>query len=146
MVTPDSKSLISRNELRAIAEVRMKEAEHLLERGLFAGAMFLGGCALECFLKLAICCTLKLDELPPVFKTHKLEDLILYTGLQKEMRGSAPLRDAFDLVVDAWKPDGRSTFLYSDPLGFDRKQASQFLSHLRDPEHGVITWLKNRLS
>jgi len=124
----------------------MTEAEHLLDRGLFAGAMFMGGCALECFLKLAICCTLKLDELPPVFKTHKLEDLILYTGFQKELRGSETLRESFDLIVDAWKPDGRSRLLYADPAGFDHDQAHQFLSQLRDPEHGVISWLKNRLS
>jgi len=49
--------------------------------------MFLGGCALECLLKAAICATLKLDGLPAAFKTHDLEALLLYSGFRGELEG-----------------------------------------------------------
>lgn len=147
MMTFHSKNLvIPRKQLREVAEARLKEAEHLFERGCYAGSMFLGGSALECFFKLAICCTLKLDGLPAVFKTHDLAALILYTGYASDLRGRAPLREAFDRAVDEWGDDGRSTLLYADASGFDRDRADQFLSNLRHGEHGVVTWLKSRLS
>jgi hypothetical protein len=148
MMTPShSKTfVIPRTELRQVAEARLREADHLLDQGCFAGAMFLGGCALECFLKLAICTTLRLDGLPWVFKIHDLDVLILYTGFEAELREDASLRGAFDRVVDEWGSDGRATLLYGDPGEFDRQRAAQFLASLRDPQHGVITWLRSRLS
>lgn len=138
--------IIPREQLRQLAEARLQESELLFERGCYAGSMFLGGSALECVLKLAICRTLKLGGLPSVFKTHDLDALILYSGYQKDLREHAPLRDAFDRLLDEWGNDGRSTLLYADPSDFDRERANQFLLNLRHPEHGVITWLLNRLS
>jgi len=147
MTSPHSKKLvIPRDDLAQIAETRMLEADKLFELNLFAGSMFLGGSALECYLKLAICHTLKLDGLPGVFKTHNLEALILYTGFQRDLRSDSRIRDAFDYIVNQWGDDGRKELFYAAPTEFDRIRAEMFLSHLCDPQHGVIPWLKNRLS
>ena len=138
--------IITRAKLREIAEARLTEAERLYEQEHYACAMFLGGCALECYLKLATCCTLRLDGLPSAFKTHMLEALILYSGFQQDLQGKSTLKAAFDQIVEEWGVDGRQNLLYGSPSQFDRERAARFLTNLRDPRNGVLSWLKNLLS
>ena len=136
-------TVIDREDLRELAEVRLGEAEALLVRGYFAGAMFLGGCALECYLKLAICQTLKLGGLPAIFKLHDLEALFLYSGFDSLLRSenSRAIKQSFDTILDGWKVDGRESLLYGDPTKRKEKDARRFLSAFRDPKIGVIPWL-----
>jgi len=106
---------ITKERLWEIAEARLREAQALLHRGECSGAMFLGGCALECFLKVAICETLRLDGLPGVFKLHHLEALILYSGFRSELEAASSIEESFRAVVQEWKPDGRQSLLYGLP-------------------------------
>jgi len=138
--------VIDVDALGKIAEARMKEGRQLLEAGHFAGAMFLGGCSLECYLKVGICVTLKLEGLPEAFKTHDLEALLLYSGFRAEMEANPLVEHAFIRIVESWKPDGRSAFLYADPAGTDKEMAEHFFKNLFDPEIGVVSWLISRIS
>ncbi len=149
MAVYHSKNLvIMRDDLRQIADARLIEYQELLEAQQFAGAMFLGGCALECDLKLAVCLTLKLDGLPTAFKTHDLEALLLYSGYDSLLRNqeNGVLKQSFDIILDAWKPDGRETLLYGDPAKRTEKAAKSFMDALRDPKIGVIPWLQEMMS
>ena len=147
-VSRPKNTIIDREKLRALAEVRLREAEALLEQGLHAGAMFLGGCALECYLKLAICHTLRLGGLPSIFKLHDLEALLLYTGFDATLRGESnkSIKQSFETILDGWKSDGRETLLYGDPGRLKEKNAKCFLASLRDPKIGVIPWLLEMMS
>ena len=80
----EEKSL-SRNDLKKLAKLRLKEAEHLYRKGLFDGCLYLCGYAIEFALKARICRALKLREYPveQYFKTHDRNRLRL-GGLQSE--------------------------------------------------------------
>ncbi|MGD2111113.1 MAG: HEPN domain-containing protein [Phycisphaerae bacterium] len=138
-------TVIPRDELSEIAASRYAEAERLFAEGHFAGAMFLAGSSLECYLKLAICVTLRLDGLPKIFKIHDFEELFLYSGFDNELKADRVRKQAYDEVRQEWGKDGRATLLYASPEEFDRQRAEQFLRNLHDPECGVIPWLKTRL-
>jgi len=140
------KTIISREELSEIAASRYAEAENLFAEGHFAGAMFLGGSSLECYLKLAICVTLRLDGLPGIFKIHDLEGLILCSGFDAELQADHAVKQAFNEVCQEWGKDGRVALLYGSPAEFDQDRAEQFLQNLHDPKCGIIPWLKTRLS
>ncbi len=142
-----SKNLvIGRNDLLGIADARLREAEQLSGNGQYAGAMFIGGCALECYLKAAICMTLKLEGLPTVFKTHNLEALVLYSGFQHDLHEAVSVKKSFDEIVKVWGVDGRKSLLYRSPSELDDEKAKEFLDSLWDTADGVIPWLRKLLS
>jgi len=147
-VSRSKNTVIDREDLRELAGVRLRESEELLVQGYFAGAMFLGGCALECYLKLAVCGTLNLSGLPAIFKLHDLEALLLYSGFDLLLRGenSKAIKQSFDTILDGWKVDGRESLLYSNPTRRNEKEAKRFLAALRDPKIGVIPWLLRMMS
>jgi hypothetical protein len=138
--------VISRDALLGIAEARALEAQDLIVRKRFSGAIFLGGCALECFLKAAVCTTLKLDGLPEVFKTHDLEALLLYSGLRSDLEARPAVQESFARIVEAWGYDGRDKLLYAEPGAFSKERAKRFMDHLTGKETGVIPWLQSRTS
>ena len=110
------------------AEIHVSEIfRRLVARG------FLGGCALECCLKVAICVTLKLDGLPAAFKTHDLEALLLYSGFRADLEAQRDIQKSLSAVVEQWRPDGREKLLYGQPSKFDEKT-------------GVLPWLQSRTS
>ena len=135
-----------RDDLAEIADARLREAELLHERGEYAGAMFLGGCALECCLKVAICVTLKLDGLPAAFKTHDLEALLLYSGFRADLEAQRDIQKSLSAVVEQWRPDGREKLLYGQPSKFDEKTSRHFFQCLNDKKTGVLPWLQSRTS
>jgi HEPN domain-containing protein len=83
-----------RADIERIAEKRYQEACCLLENKIWDGAYYLAGYSIELLLKSKICKTLGVDnfyelgivrnEIARVFKTHRLTDLILLSGLQEE--------------------------------------------------------------
>lgn len=147
MAVHHSKNLIiGRNDLLGIADARLREAEQLLDKRQYAGAMFIGGCALECYLKVAICMTLKLDGLPTAFKTHNLEALVLYSGFQRDLHEAVSIKKSFDEIVNEWGVDGRESLLYRPPSELDDEKAKRFLDNLLDTAVGVIPWLRKLIS
>lgn len=99
--------IIGRDTLSALAEERLREAETLLVAGHYGGAIYLSGYALECYLKLAICITLRWDQLRGTFKTHDLETLLLHSGFDRELRTSPEVWPSFTKILDTWIVEAR---------------------------------------
>ena len=143
--------IISRDDLRAIAETRLREAETLSHGGHYAGAVYLAGYAVECLLKMAICVTLKWEGLRGTFKTHDLEGLLLHSGFDGELRSSEGVIDSFAKIVQIWaveeksEKDGTRNVRYSRPESIDQQTARRFLDCVNDPKTGVAPWLLSRI-
>ena len=144
------KFIIKRSELEELAKARLAEAESLFERNQYAGSMFLGGCSLECFLKVGICMALRLEGLPSTpgsaFKIHDFEALLLYSGFRAELEEAHDTQRSFVHILDEWKPDGRASLLYGAPSNFDEARSRRFFTCLTDQEIGVIPRLRSRIS
>ena len=78
-------------QLKELAKTRLKEVELLHHHGFYDGAYYLSGYIIEFSLKAKICKLLNLDQYPesgPIsktFKTHKLDDLVILAGIEKEL-------------------------------------------------------------
>lgn len=135
-----------------IAEARLLEAETLFQAKHYAGAVYLGGYAVECFLKVAICVRLEWDALRGTFKTHDLEGLLLYSGLDRTLRTSRDIVDSFGKIVQIWaieasgNNDGRRSVRYQRPTDIDEQTARRFLEYVANPSIGVVPWLRGRIS
>lgn len=140
--------MATRDELRALAALRLEEAEALFEARLYDGCVYLCGYVVELALKAVICNVLGVQDYPDkrsgrigeAFKTHDFDDLRLLAGLQNESALSVgPVFVNWSTATE-WKPDVRYR-----PVGhFDRAKAESVLEAVRGQPHGVLTWLRQR--
>ncbi len=145
--TLQTKPIIPRETLERIGEARLREAKALLEVGEYAGAVYLAGYAVECYLKAAICVRLDWGSLLATFKTHNLESLLLYTGLEKRLKDDLLVWLNFKQVVGLWSDgDGNPSIRYQDPRVIDEPTARDFLDCLVGVPEGVIPWLSKAIS
>ncbi len=138
--------IIERDVLREVGDARLREAQALLQAKCSAGAVYLGGYAAECYLKLAICVTLDWDALRGMFKTHDLEGLLLYSGLFARLRANPTVQESFAKIVEMWVVEGENSTRYRKPSEFDEANAILFLHYVNDPEKGVVPWLRRMIS
>jgi HEPN domain-containing protein len=139
--------IISLNDLAQVGDERLRESKVLLEAGCYAGAIYVGGYAVECYLKAAICHRLQWEKLLGTFKTHDLEALLLYTGLASELEGEILVDENFRQVVGMWNDkNGEVAIRYRDPKDMDMKTASTFLDCLLGVPGGLIPWLRKAIS
>lgn len=141
-----TKSIISREALREIGEVRLEESKALLDAGFYAGSICLGGYSVECYLKVAVCVTLGWNELFAAFKVHDLEGLLLYSGFNARLRADADVADSFAKIRTLWKIEGDDDVRYRRPVEFDEPIAKRFLQYVSDPTMGVVSWLRKMTS
>ena len=80
-------------QLKALANEKLADAKALYAAERWDGAFYICGYAIEMALKYKICKTLDWDEYPvsgrgaekhKSFKTHKFEDLLHYSGAEKQ--------------------------------------------------------------
>lgn len=134
----------SRSELKQLARIKLREAEHLYNGGHYDGCAYLCGYIVELALKARICRVLGVTEYPEhaFFKTHNLDTLKLLAGLKERFEGgkvSPQLLQNWS-IVSQWSPDLR----YSPPGTHSRAWVLQLLNAIRDPQEGVLTWLAKR--
>ncbi|MDR3623659.1 MAG: HEPN domain-containing protein [Chlamydiales bacterium] len=98
-------------QLNTLAKERLDDAKALYAAGRYEGAFYICGYALEMKLKCVICKTLGWDEYPgdgkeknKSFKTHKFDDLLHLSGVEKRVR--ATLIAEWSIVVK-WDPEIR---------------------------------------
>lgn len=137
-----TKSIISQEALREIGEARLEESKALLDAGFYAGSVYLGGCSVECYLKVAVCVTLGWDKLFATFKVHDLEGLLLYSGFNARLRADADVADSFAKIRMLWRIEGNDDVRYRRPAEFDEPIAKRFLQYVSDPTMGVVSWLR----
>jgi HEPN domain-containing protein len=121
----------------------MKEARALLKLGLYDGAYYLAGYAVECALKACIAKRTQRYQFPDkkiVDKsyTHDLTQLLQTTGLQSEHSREMETDDRFALnwaVVKQWSEARR----YELGIGW---KAQVLYDAIADRKHGVLRWLR----
>ena len=138
--------VIDREVLREVADERLEEAKLLLKSRHYAGSVYLGGYAVECYLKVALCKTLGWDALRGMIKTHDLEGLMLYSGLHASYQGNSRIRESFAKVLELWSAEGFGNVRYRRPTEVDQETAEMFLKCVDDPEVGIVSWLKRTIS
>lgn len=132
----------SRTEFQQLADVRVAEAQALLKAGLWDGAYYVAGYAIEFGLKACIAKLIKAEEYPPrktdeyynhdvgkLVKTAKLD------ALQATMAKGDPEFSDNWTVVTRWSEGSR----------YERKseaEARELFNAITDGSHGVLPWIK----
>lgn len=123
--------------------MRFKEARALMELGLFDGAYYLAGYAIECALKACIAKGTRRHEFPDKKKvdtsySHNLRELVRVAGLEDARLDYAHSDPAFGTNWDVVQ-------LWSEQSRYERHRAVSALELLKaigDPRHGVIAWIR----
>lgn len=105
--------MISRGDLRRLAQARLRDAEVLFASGRHDGAAYLCGYAIELVLKARICRQLKWAGFPETrrefegfqsFRTHNLDVLLRLTGLEAKVKSAHVAEWS---IVATWEPEVR---------------------------------------
>ena len=133
----------TRNELKKLAQLRLKEAETLFATRLYDGAVYLCGYAVEFALKARICKLLGVNEYPAsgklksVYAVHDFDQLLLLSGLQSKLDPTK--LELFNnwSTSTPWTPERR----YSPKGTHSRADALQILDAVRVNPNGVLRWI-----
>jgi hypothetical protein len=135
--------MATRQQLKDLAAVRLREAEVLFGAALYDGSAYLCGYVVELALKARICRVLDITDYPdsgklkPVYGVHDLDQLLLLAGLRRKLDPSnKPLFDNWSIAVP-WKPERR----YAAVGSVSRQEAEEILNAVRDT-NGVFKWIK----
>lgn len=142
MASLTTKTDIPRATLEAVAESRLKESL-ALQDSFPAASIYLGGYAVECCLKVAICKALDLEELPSTFKSHALEALLMHSGLRRRMGENGDVHASFSKINTTWDMVS-DPIRYRPPSSFSKEGAADFQAWLTDKKAGVFPWLKSQ--
>lgn len=134
---------MDRKDLQGLANVRLKEANVLLKGGLFDGAYYLVGYAVECALKACIAKGTQRHEFPDKKKvessySHNLLDLIKVAGLKDARVEQARKDPEFEAnwgIVQSWSEQSRYR-------RHSAEAARSLMNAVSDRRHGVIAWIK----
>jgi hypothetical protein len=136
---------VNRRDFRRLAELRLADAQALLEIRRYAAAYYLAGYAVECGLKACIARRFGLYEfpLPPrdaaklyVHELDKLAGHELLAGALKAQRDAVPNFAANWTIVIRWKAEARYEYRRS------REEAEQLLAAITDVPDGVMEWIR----
>ena len=136
---------MNRSDFQQIAELRLEEANSLLNDGRPHGAYYLAGYAVECALKACIARRTQQHDFPEreskSYYSHNLADLINFARLKGEldqaMRLDPALRANWTIVQD-WSEESRYEIFRTGP------DAAQLLRAISDTNGGLLPWLRQR--
>jgi hypothetical protein len=142
--SPGSKVLSSSKlvDLEAAWKEREVEAAALKAAGHETMALALRLYSIEIRIKTIICKHLTLERLPMVCKTHKLEELLIFTGLWGELYdpGNSAIKKNWDeLLIFSEKKLNDIRYLPNNT--FPPDEIRKVETALDDPSNGVWTWL-----
>jgi len=131
-----------------LAEERLREANCLFESGFYDGAYYLGGYAVELFLKARICRLfnkpnffmfeeVRAEAYKP-FRSHDFEQLLFFSGLGVEFNYMREMDKKFN---DSWEMLTEWSEAVRYESGKGKEEASQFLKATIQ----FITWIKGHL-
>ena len=131
-------------DLQHLADLRVRDAEVLLESGRHDGAYYLLGYAVECALKSCIAKQIREHEFPDRklvndSYVHNLSKLLNVSGISDQLDAEENLNRAFEAnwgIVKDWSEERRHQHSVSE------KVARDFFAAVTDPTNGVLTWLK----
>jgi len=139
--------MATRQELQALAKLKLREAEALFAAGFFDGCAYLCGYVVELALKARICATLGVSEYPEkgsrlkeALRTHDFDDLKLLAGMEHEFSASRPALLSNWSIASRWKPERR----YEPPGSYDQAAAEEILNAIRRKPDGVLECISSR--
>ncbi|OJV88525.1 MAG: hypothetical protein BGO34_17990 [Bacteroidia bacterium 44-10] len=129
---------------------RIEEAEVLETAGFHSTAAALRLYALEILVKVVICKHLGLSLLPVVCKKHELVNLIIHTGLWKELQVDPPTRLLANWDILANYSESRLNDLRYEPREkLTEADATRIKEALhgseQHPDDGVVAWLSKHI-
>ena len=133
---------MNRLEFQHLADERLDDADVLLKAGRYACSYYVSGYAIECALKACIARKTQQDDFPPKdaakYYVHDLPKLLDIAGLElifAQAAGQDPVFRANWAIVKDWTEGTRYTSV-------GEQQAHEILAAIRDPQHGVLQWLR----
>jgi len=135
---------MNKSDLEALVDIRVSEAEVLLEYENYQGAYYLAGYAIECAIKACIAKQVQQydfpnKELAQKSHQHKLTDLLGVAGLKQKLREKEQADSDFELnwaVAKDWTVDSRYECSIESTKANDLYQAAT------DEKSGILAWLK----
>ena len=133
----------TRADFQRLAEVRIGEAKALLDLGMWDGAYYLAGYAVELGLKACIIKRVKgwdrfLDKkFSDDCYTHQLGKLVQYAGLEAD-------RTAVMNVDAVLESNWNTALKWSEQTRYDTFEdweARDLYNAIADPSHGVLQWI-----
>lgn len=137
---------MNRRELQEISNIRRDESLLLFEHGVYSGAYYLLGYAVECALKACIAKGIKEGDFPDWrflrdSHTHNLASLLRLAGLENEFLDDAKTMHQLDLNWAIVKD--RSVDVRYTPL-LDERFVRKFFDSCIRPVDGVLPWIMGR--
>jgi HEPN domain-containing protein len=138
---------LNRADFQDLADLRIAEAECLFRNGMFDGAYYLAGYAVEAGLKACIAKMTNQYDFPVRNAqrdcyTHDLEILLRTAALDTMLVNDRKVNnnlDQFWHTVKAWKEDCRY-----EPTGSKTSLiVTGFILAITDTPNGVLTWIKS---
>lgn len=134
---------MDRGDLQALSRVRLLEAKALLRLGLYDGAYYLAGYAVECALKACIAKNTRRYEFPDrkrvdASHTHDLQALLKLAHLDKLRLECETTDEEFERnwqILEGWSEQSRY-------LRHSSEAAHSLLRAASDRYHGIIPWIK----
>jgi HEPN domain-containing protein len=134
---------VDRNHLRALSGLRLREARTLLRAGLYDGAYYLSGYALECGLKACIASQTRRHDFPDLQRVrdsyvHDLEKLVRVAGLTDLLKAEEQVDPQFSLnwnLVRDWNETSRYA-------RYREQSARDMFSAVASSRSGVMQWIR----
>jgi hypothetical protein len=141
-------------DIRDLGNIRLEEAQILLDNEKTNGAFYLLGYTIELYLKFKICQILNIDDLfdkncslkkyfdgrNPFF-SHDLNTLLVYSGLKNKFdlakSENQILFKTTSLLIDAWSE--KSRYEIQPKSKNDIQDSINLLKH----ENGLLAWIQN---
>lgn len=121
---------------------REEEAKAMAERGFLSTSVSLRIYSLEILLKTLVCKRLGVSLLPAACKTHELDEVLIYTGLQGEIEAPSfsSTRLNWGLLVN-YSKNLLNDQRYKPRVTYSPEEADLINQALDDPASGVLAWL-----
>jgi hypothetical protein len=135
---------VNRTELHALADIRIADANVLLDGGRYQAAYYLVGYAVECALKAAVAKQIREHDFPDRklildSYTHDLSQLLAISGLKPQLEARVSADKTFEVnwtTVKDWNESSRYDTTITDV------KARDLFTAVTDRGHGVLAWLK----
>jgi HEPN domain-containing protein len=135
---------VDRKDLQSLSRIRAREAKALLDAGLYDGAFYLAGYAVECALKACIAKATRRHEFPDKSRVnksyvHDLDQLITLAGLEEAHRKLMDSDTGFRKdwgFVKLWSEESRYRTI-------DPKDAEALVAAIMKRRDGILSWLRH---
>lgn len=137
--------MLAKKDLMNLSQARLDDAVALYELGRTSSAYYLAGYSIELAIKVCISDLFQAGVIPDkglVIATysHDLDKLLFTAGLKPALQKMEKADIDFSAywgIVCKWNEQSR--YIFTDSIS-----AANLITSIRDPNHGVLQWLKQQ--